>query len=80
MILSVVREGITLALAGIGIGLAGAVLAARALSAFLFGVGASGPLRFSTVALLMLLVAVAASYVPSRRASRIDPVLAPRAG
>ncbi len=79
VILSVVREGIRLALAGIAIGLAGAFVAARALSAFLFGVGASDPLTFSGVALLMLLVAVAASYIPSRRASRIDPVLALRA-
>jgi putative ABC transport system permease protein len=76
---SVIREGITLALAGIGVGLAGAFAAARALSAFLFGVGASDPLTFTGVALLMLLVAVAASYIPARRALRIDPVVALRA-
>ena len=76
---SVIREGITLALAGIGIGLAGAFVAARALAALLFGVGATDPLTFAGVALLMLLVAVIASYIPSRRAARIDPVLALRA-
>jgi ABC-type antimicrobial peptide transport system permease subunit len=64
---------------GIGIGLAGAVVATRALSAFLFGVGASDPLTFAGVAVLVLVVAVLASYVPSRRASSIDPVVALRA-
>ena len=79
VLVSVCREGIALALAGIGIGLAGAFVAARTLSAFLFGVGASDPLTFSGVALLMLLVAIAASVIPSRRALSIDPVLALRA-
>ena len=79
VLLPVMREGITLALAGIGIGLAGAFLAARALSAFLFGVGASDPVTFTGVALLMLLVATLASYIPSRRALRVDPVVALRA-
>jgi putative ABC transport system permease protein len=79
VLLPVVREGITLALAGIGIGLVGALLAARALSSFLFGVGASDPLTFAGVALLLLAVATAASYVPSRRALRVDPMVALRA-
>jgi putative ABC transport system permease protein len=79
VLLPVVREGVTLALVGIGIGLAGAVLAARTLSAFLFGVGTSDPLTLSGVAVLMLLVATAASYIPSRRALRVDPVIALRA-
>lgn len=79
VLLPVVREGITLALAGIGIGLAGAFLAARALSAFLFGIGAADPLTFGGVALLLLAVAAAASYIPSRRALRVDPVVALRA-
>ena len=73
------REGITLALAGIGIGLVGALLAARALSAFLFGIGAGDPLTFGGVALLMLMVATLASYIPSRRALKVDPVVALRA-
>jgi putative ABC transport system permease protein len=75
----VIREGILLALAGIGIGLAGAFLAARALSAFLFKVSPSDPLTFSGVALLMLLVAIVASYIPSRWALKVDPVVALRA-
>ena len=76
VLLPVIREGIVLALAGVALGLAGAFLAARALSAFLFGVGATDPLTFAGVALLMLIVATLASYIPSRRALRVDPVIA----
>jgi putative ABC transport system permease protein len=79
VLLPVVREGITLAVVGVGIGLVGALLAARALSAFLFGVGASDPFTFAGVALLLLAVATAASYIPSRRALRVDPMVALRA-
>ena len=79
VLVPVIRDGVVLALAGIGIGLVGAFAAARALSAFLFGVGASDPLTFSGVALLLLVVAVAASYIPSRRAMRVDPMVALRA-
>jgi predicted permease len=79
VLLPVIREGIVLALAGVALGLAGAFLAARALSAFLFGVGATDPLTFAGVALLMLTVAILASYIPSRRALRVDPVIALRA-
>jgi putative ABC transport system permease protein len=73
------REGVMLALAGVGIGLIGAFLAARALSAFLFGIGATDPLTFGGVAVLLLAVATLASYIPSRRALRVDPVIALRA-
>ena len=78
VLLPMLREGIVLALAGIAIGLAGAFLAARALSSFLFGVAATDPVTFTGVALLMLLVATLASYIPSRRALRVDPVVALR--
>jgi predicted permease len=74
----IMREGVLLALAGVGIGLLGALLAARVLSTFLFGVGASDPLTFGAVALLLLAVACLATYVPSRRALQVDPVSALR--
>ena len=74
----VVREGVLLALAGIGVGLVGAFAATRALTSFLFGVGASDPLTFAGVAVLLLVVATAASYIPSRRALRVDPMIALR--
>jgi putative ABC transport system permease protein len=79
VLVPVLREGIVLALLGIGIGLLGAFAATKALSAFLFGVGTGDPLTFGGVALLLLAVALAASYIPSRRALRVDPVVALRA-
>jgi putative ABC transport system permease protein len=74
----VMREGVTLALLGIGIGLLGALAAARAISTFLFGVGASDPLTFAAVAAILLATACLASYVPSRRALHVDPITALR--
>jgi putative ABC transport system permease protein len=79
VLMPVIREGLVLALVGIAIGLAGAFLAARAMTTFLFGVGASDPTTFTVVATLLLGVALLASYVPSRRALRVDPVIALRA-
>jgi len=79
VLVPVVREGLVLAIAGVAIGLAGALAASRALSAFLFGVRATDPLTFGAVALLLLAVAVLASYVPSRRALKVDPIIALRA-
>lgn len=78
VLFSLVREGFVLALIGIAVGLAAAVVATRTLSAFLFGVGRTDPTTFSAVALLLLVVALAASYLPSRRALQVDPVVALR--
>ena len=75
----IMREGLMLALAGVGLGLIGALLAARVISTFLFGVQAYDPLTFGSVALILLAVASLASYVPSRRALNVDPVRALRA-
>lgn len=74
----IMREGLLLAVAGVGLGLLGSLLAARVLSTFLFGVGAADPLTFGSVALLLLAVACLATYVPSRRALQVDPVTALR--
>jgi putative ABC transport system permease protein len=49
------------------------------LSAFLFGVGATDPVTFAAVSVLLLVIALAASYIPSRRALRVDPLTALRA-
>jgi putative ABC transport system permease protein len=77
--LSIVREGVTLAVMGIAVGLAGAFAATRLISTFLFGIDATDPLTFAAVATLLLCVALAASYLPSRRVLRIDPLTALRA-
>jgi len=73
------REGLTLAVTGTGIGLIGALLVSRLLASFLFGVGATDPLTFAAVAAMLLTVALLATYVPARRALRVDPITALRA-
>jgi putative ABC transport system permease protein len=72
-------EGLTLALAGIGFGIVAAFAAGRALSSFVFGIGTADPLTLAAVSLLLMIVAATASYIPSRRALKVDPVVALRA-
>ncbi len=69
----VMREGGVITVAGVGVGLATGVLAARSLSAVLFGVPPSDPWSMITAAALLGLTAMAACYVPARRAARVDP-------
>jgi predicted permease len=73
-----VREGAALTLAGVGCGLAGAFAVTRALSTLLFGVTTTDPATFAAVAGSLALVALLASYVPARRAARVDPMTALR--
>jgi putative ABC transport system permease protein len=70
----VVRQGLGLAMAGVFFGLAGAFAATRLLAAMLYSVSATDPATFAGVALLFLIAALAASYLPARRAARIDPL------
>ncbi len=74
----VVSEGLTLTVVGIFVGLASALALTRFLGAFLYGVSATDPLDFAAVAALFAVVALAASYVPARRAMRVDPLTALR--
>jgi len=74
----VVGAGIKLALLGVSIGLAGAAVATRLISGMLFQVSAHYPLTYAAVAGTLALVAVAASYIPARRAMRVDPMVALR--
>jgi predicted permease len=75
---SVMREGARLSLAGIALGMAGAFAVMRVLSGELYGVGATDPLTFCGVAILVAIVAMAACYIPARRAMRVDPMVALR--
>jgi predicted permease len=75
----VVGEGARLAALGLGIGLAGAFGVTRLLASQLYGVSATDPATFAAVGVLLVAVAVAASWVPARRATRVDPVAALRA-
>jgi putative ABC transport system permease protein len=74
----VLGRGAKLTVAGIAIGLAATFALTRLLSAELFGVSATDPLTFAGVALLLALVALAACYIPARRAMRVDPIVAMR--
>ncbi|HSP94458.1 MAG TPA: ABC transporter permease [Thermoanaerobaculia bacterium] len=74
----VVRQGMRIALAGAGAGLAGALLLTRLMSTLLYGVGSNDPVTFVLVTLTLTAVALVASYIPARRATRIDPLVALR--
>jgi predicted permease len=74
----VFREGMALALAGIVAGLLGAAAMSRALASLLFGVSAFDIVTFSAVVLLLAFAALAACYLPARRALRVDPLVALR--
>ena len=78
VVLSVLLRGMLLALIGVTIGLAGSFALVHLLSSMLFGVQATDPITFAMAALAMLGVAALASYIPGRRAARIDPMQALR--
>lgn len=74
----VVREGMLVALTGIGVGIVGGLALGRAISSLVFGVTAHDPRTFAIVGITLALVALAACLVPARRAAGVDPMIALR--
>jgi len=75
----VVGGGMKLALVGVAIGLAAAMALSRALDTMLFEVAPSDPTSYAATAIVLLVVAALACYIPARRAMRVDPIVALRA-
>jgi predicted permease len=73
------RHGLRLTAAGIVVGIGVAAVITRVMSAFLFGVGPTDPVTYAAVSGMLAAVALVATYLPARRASRVDPVIALRA-
>jgi putative ABC transport system permease protein len=74
----VVGQGLKLAFAGIIIGLVAALAVTRVLESLLYGTSTKDALTFSVISLLLMIVAVLASYIPARRATKVDPIVALR--
>jgi len=74
----VITRGMQFVLAGLALGMAGALAATRLIASLLFGVTASDPATYAAIAILLALVAFAACWLPARRAMRVDPIIALR--
>jgi len=74
----ITRQGMKLTVVGLAFGLLGAFALTRVISGLLFGVSAADPLTFILVSLLLTCVALLACYLPARRATKVDPLVALR--
>jgi putative ABC transport system permease protein len=74
----VVGQGMILALAGLALGIAGALVLTRFLRSLLYGVKPSDAFTFGAVSFILTVVALVASYIPARRATKVDPIVALR--
>ena len=74
----ILRQGVAMTVAGVALGMVAAAALTRLIKAFLYGVTPLDPVTFAGGLLLMLCVALAASYIPARRATKVDPMAALR--
>jgi putative ABC transport system permease protein len=74
----ILKQGAILILIGTTIGLAGAIALTPLIKTLLFGVSATDPATYALIALLLVVVALIASYIPARRATKVDPMVALR--
>ena len=74
----IVERGMVLSLIGVGLGIAGALALARFLTSLLYGVHPTDPVTFLAVSLLLIAVSLVATYIPARRATKVDPMVALR--
>jgi ABC-type antimicrobial peptide transport system permease subunit len=74
----ILKHGLALTVVGLGLGLAGASALTRLIKSYLFGVSATDPLTLVAVTLLLMIVALVACWIPARRATKVDPMIALR--
>jgi putative ABC transport system permease protein len=74
----VVGQGLKLVLVGVALGLIAAFILTRVMSSLLFGISATDPITFIAISLVLISVALLASFIPARRATRVDPMIALR--